>query len=114
MVHVTYKGPLDCAMQILRAEGIQGLYRGLSSTLLRELPGNFAMFGGYECVKYGVPEMNGGMSIGGGGGGLARDAGKGLSLFTSPTPVPCMNEPSKAMLQKCGAHHNAWVSGKPW
>jgi solute carrier family 25 ornithine transporter 2/15 len=52
MVHVTYKGPLDCAMQILRAEGIQGLYRGLSSTLLRELPGNFAMFGGYECVKW--------------------------------------------------------------
>eukprot|EP00667_Euglena_gracilis_P012644 EG_transcript_12986 len=52
MAKAQFRGPVDCAFQILKAEGLPGLYRGLSSTLLRELPGNFAMFGGYELISY--------------------------------------------------------------
>ncbi|NP_001279827.1 mitochondrial ornithine transporter 1 isoform X1 [Callorhinchus milii] len=33
---------------ILRTDGPLGMYRGLSSTLLREMPGYFFFFGGYE------------------------------------------------------------------
>ena len=33
---------------IIREEGIQGLFRGLTSTWLREVPGYFFFFGGYS------------------------------------------------------------------
>lgn len=46
-----YKGPVDCAVKIVRTEGVNGLFRGMSSTLLREVPGNFALFGGYELSR---------------------------------------------------------------
>lgn len=37
--------------RILRNEGIAGLFRGLSSTMAREMPGYFFFFGGYELAK---------------------------------------------------------------
>jgi solute carrier family 25 carnitine/acylcarnitine transporter 20/29 len=40
----------------LKNEGIAGLYRGQTSMLLREIPGNFCWFGVYESVcKYNIP-----------------------------------------------------------
>ncbi|XP_069496145.1 mitochondrial ornithine transporter 1-like [Ambystoma mexicanum] len=36
---------------ILRTDGPMGLYQGLSSTLLREVPGYFFFFGGYELAR---------------------------------------------------------------
>ncbi|KAM9326536.1 mitochondrial ornithine transporter 1-like [Gastrophryne carolinensis] len=36
---------------ILKSEGVAGLFRGLSSTWLREVPGYFFFFGGYELTK---------------------------------------------------------------
>lgn len=36
---------------ILRTDGPMGLYHGLSSTLLREVPGYFFFFGGYELGR---------------------------------------------------------------
>lgn len=39
-------------MAVIRGEGgVLGLYKGTASTLLREIPGNAAMFGAYEVVK---------------------------------------------------------------
>ncbi|CAF1377021.1 unnamed protein product [Didymodactylos carnosus] len=37
--------------QILRTEGIRGLFRGLTSTWIREVPGYFFFFGGYELTR---------------------------------------------------------------
>ena len=37
--------------EILQKEGIQGLYKGLTSTMLREMPGYFFFFGGYEFTR---------------------------------------------------------------
>ncbi|XP_052860717.1 mitochondrial ornithine transporter 1 [Anopheles cruzii] len=37
--------------QILRSEGIPGMFRGLSSTFAREMPGYFFFFGGYEGTR---------------------------------------------------------------
>lgn len=36
---------------VLQKDGPLGFYRGLSSTLLRELPGYFVFFGGYELSR---------------------------------------------------------------
>jgi hypothetical protein len=48
---VRYKGPLDVFLRTIREEGIfRGLYRGHTSTLLREIPGNFVWYGVYESV----------------------------------------------------------------
>ncbi|XP_017952310.1 mitochondrial ornithine transporter 1 isoform X2 [Xenopus tropicalis] len=40
--------PWSVVRAILSSEGIPGLFRGLSSTWLREIPGYFFFFGGYE------------------------------------------------------------------
>ncbi|EFJ22553.1 hypothetical protein SELMODRAFT_443165 [Selaginella moellendorffii] len=50
---VSYAGPMDVARHVARNEGgaVVGLYKGLFPTLLREVPGNAAMFGSYEAIK---------------------------------------------------------------
>mmetsp|Transcript_16446 Transcript_16446/g.25573 ORF Transcript_16446/g.25573 Transcript_16446/m.25573 type:complete len:354 (+) Transcript_16446:208-1269(+) len=54
----TYKGPLDVIVQTIKTDGIaNGLYRGNSATLMREIPGNAAWYGVYEGVcKLMTPE----------------------------------------------------------
>lgn len=37
--------------QILREHGVRGMYRGMTSTLMREMPGYFFFFGGYEATR---------------------------------------------------------------
>lgn len=49
---VQYSGPFDVARHVLKSEGgLVGLYKGLTPTLMREVPGNAAMFGAYEATK---------------------------------------------------------------
>ncbi|UJR07266.1 hypothetical protein I4U23_011554 [Adineta vaga] len=43
--------PIDVTRDILRTEGIRGLFRGLTATLARECPGNACFFGGYEFTR---------------------------------------------------------------
>lgn len=44
-------GPWSLTRQILREQGVQGMFRGLSSTIAREMPGYFFFFGGYEATR---------------------------------------------------------------
>jgi hypothetical protein len=47
----SYRGPIDVIVQTIKTEGVvRGLYRGHTSTLLREIPGNFVWYGTYEGV----------------------------------------------------------------
>ena len=39
------------ARDILRQEGIRGLYRGLNGMWVKEVPGSFIYFGSYEAAK---------------------------------------------------------------
>ena len=39
-------------MQIIRDDGFLGLFRGMIPTLVREVPGYFFFFGGYELSRY--------------------------------------------------------------
>jgi solute carrier family 25 carnitine/acylcarnitine transporter 20/29 len=49
---VQYTGPFDVARHVVRSEGgVLGLFKGLTPTLMREVPGNAAMFGAYEATK---------------------------------------------------------------
>lgn len=41
-------GPMKLAAQIYKGEGVLGFFRGLFPTLVREMPGYFFFFGGYE------------------------------------------------------------------
>ncbi|XP_055587763.1 mitochondrial ornithine transporter 1 [Uranotaenia lowii] len=43
--------PYQLTRTILRTEGIPGMFRGLSSTFAREMPGYFFFFGGYEATR---------------------------------------------------------------
>ncbi|KAL7648737.1 UNVERIFIED_CONTAM: hypothetical protein RMT77_000644 [Armadillidium vulgare] len=43
--------PWKLTGNIIRDEGVFGLYRGFQSTLLREMPGYFFFFGGYEISR---------------------------------------------------------------
>ncbi|ESN96828.1 hypothetical protein HELRODRAFT_187365 [Helobdella robusta] len=44
-------GPWMLTKQVLREEGVKGLFKGLVPTFIREMPGYFFFFGGYETCK---------------------------------------------------------------
>ncbi|CAD1470021.1 unnamed protein product, partial [Heterotrigona itama] len=44
-------GPWGLTREILKEQGIRGLFTGLSSTIAREMPGYFFFFGGYELTR---------------------------------------------------------------
>lgn len=45
-----YAGPLDCVRQLIKADGIKGIYRGQGVTLLREIHGYGVWFATYEAL----------------------------------------------------------------
>ena len=49
--HAQYAGPLDCFKQSLRAEGVAGLYRGLSAPLFGAAVENSSLFFSYQIAK---------------------------------------------------------------
>lgn len=46
----TYSGSYDCFKKVLRNHGVKGLYRGYTSTLLRDIQGYGWFFLGYEAT----------------------------------------------------------------
>lgn len=50
--HQKYSGPLDCAVKTIKNEGVNGLFRGGFTTLLRESIGNAVFFSTYEYIRY--------------------------------------------------------------
>ncbi|KXZ50486.1 hypothetical protein GPECTOR_16g661 [Gonium pectorale] len=47
---VFYKGSVDCFKQVLSKHGVKGLYRGVTSTVLRDMQGYAWFFLGYEAT----------------------------------------------------------------
>lgn len=45
-------GVMQVTMQIIHQDGFPGLFRGMVPTLIREVPGYFFFFGGYELSRY--------------------------------------------------------------
>ncbi|CAJ0752079.1 4738_t:CDS:2 [Entrophospora sp. SA101] len=49
---VVYKGPIDCAKQLIKEYGIRnGLFRGFWATVAREIPGYAGFYAGFEFTK---------------------------------------------------------------
>jgi solute carrier family 25 (mitochondrial carnitine/acylcarnitine transporter), member 20/29 len=46
-----YRGPIDCLQKIVRQHGVQRLYQGWCTTLLREIPAFGLYFSTYDYVK---------------------------------------------------------------
>eukprot|EP00752_Nemacystus_decipiens_P002352 g2222.t1 len=46
-----YRGPVDCAMKLVKAEGIGALFRGASVTAIRDTPSMGIYFASYEGFK---------------------------------------------------------------
>ena len=44
-------GPVKLTQQILRSEGVKGLFHGLTPTFAREMPGYFFFFFAYEASR---------------------------------------------------------------
>ena len=49
---VTGGGVVDTVRDIVTADGVSGLFRGLIPTWCREIPGYFCFFLGYESSRY--------------------------------------------------------------
>jgi len=45
-------GPWKITKDIIRADGFSGMFRGLTPTFAREMPGYFCFFGGYEVCRH--------------------------------------------------------------
>lgn len=50
-----YTGPIDCIRQVVKSEGLRGLFRGATGTLAREMPGNAVYFGTYKSLREILP-----------------------------------------------------------
>ncbi|KAK5825755.1 hypothetical protein PVK06_020620 [Gossypium arboreum] len=48
----SYSSSLDCAVKTIKSDGVTGMFRGGSTTLLRESVGNAVFFSVYEYVRY--------------------------------------------------------------
>uniref|UniRef100_A0A1B6IJU5 Mitochondrial ornithine transporter 1 n=1 Tax=Homalodisca liturata TaxID=320908 RepID=A0A1B6IJU5_9HEMI len=44
-------GAFKLTRHIIQTEGVSGMFRGLGSTIAREMPGYFVFFGGYEATR---------------------------------------------------------------
>ncbi|KAJ4833892.1 Mitochondrial arginine transporter bac1 [Turnera subulata] len=47
-----YSGPIDCALQTVKSDGVTGIFRGGFATFMRESIGNAVFFSVYEYVRY--------------------------------------------------------------
>ncbi|KAG6575538.1 Mitochondrial arginine transporter BAC2, partial [Cucurbita argyrosperma subsp. sororia] len=47
----SHKGPLSVAKSIYKTEGLRGIYRGLTITMLRDAPAHAVYFWTYECMR---------------------------------------------------------------
>ncbi|CAN0374266.1 unnamed protein product [Ectocarpus sp. 12 AP-2014] len=49
--NLKYRGPVDCAMNIVKTQGVRGLFRGTPATAIRDTPSMGLYFASYEAVK---------------------------------------------------------------
>mmetsp|Transcript_26825 Transcript_26825/g.58934 ORF Transcript_26825/g.58934 Transcript_26825/m.58934 type:complete len:374 (-) Transcript_26825:254-1375(-) len=52
-----YTGALNCALTIIRTEGVRCLFKGLGARLGRSVPGQGIIFGSYELISQGVHRL---------------------------------------------------------
>ncbi|CAO1405062.1 unnamed protein product [Diamesa serratosioi] len=80
-----FNGIADCVKKTIQANGVGGLYRGLSVLLYGSIPKSAVRFGGFEQIKLYLVDDNGNLS---GGGKLLAGLGAGvLEAVFAVTPM---------------------------
>ena len=97
-------GPLGLTKHLLATEGVPGLYRGLTATFVREIPGYFFFFLAYEGVRELLKPEGGSRTDVGALGTVGAGAVAGVMLF----PVDFLNSHNCTPPEnRCGAlEHN--------
>ena len=80
-------GPWGLAKKLLATEGVAGLYRGLTATFVREIPGYFFFFLAYEGVRELLKPEGGNRSDVGALGTVGAGAVAGVVLWSLIFPV---------------------------
>ena len=80
-------GPWGLAKKLLATEGVAGLYRGLTATFVREIPGYFFFFLAYEGVRELLKPEGGSRSDVGALGTVGAGAVAGVVLWSLIFPV---------------------------
>jgi solute carrier family 25 carnitine/acylcarnitine transporter 20/29 len=65
-----FKGPMDCTIQTLNHEGPKGLFRGMTATIIRDVPSYGVYFGFYEVAKSVLGTSHVGLMLAGGTAGV--------------------------------------------
>ncbi|KAF9305700.1 hypothetical protein BGZ74_009248 [Mortierella antarctica] len=84
ITHPKYSGALDCAKDIVRREGVRGLYRGLSVTCYRAMPIHSLNFLVYEAVMDYVKRFSGHEHDAPALGGHVAP----VTTYSTPSPAP--------------------------
>ncbi|KAL0489206.1 mitochondrial basic amino acids transporter [Acrasis kona] len=66
----TYAGPMDCVRLTYKREGYKGLFKGMNSTILRDMPSYGVYFLGYEFLKELLGDSPTALLAAGGGAGV--------------------------------------------
>lgn len=77
-----YNGFQDCLHKIYQEDGIKGLYKGTTLTLMRDIPGNMIYFGVYELAKRAMTGKPGAAFV---AGALA-----GIGFWPVVLPMDCL------------------------
>lgn len=99
-----YHGPIDCIKKIYHVRGLSGYFQGMSTTILRDVPGFGIYFGTYELLSHWLSKVldKNGAVIPLTCGGLA-----GVISWISTFPFDVV----KSRLQADGNHGNYRYSG---
>lgn len=92
-------GPFSLTRQILKTDGVPGLFRGLSPTFMREMPGYFCFFFAYEFVREALVPEGGNKDDIGPMGTICAGGVAGTTLWTIIFPADVI----KSRLQVSGA-----------
>ncbi|XP_070577659.1 mitochondrial basic amino acids transporter-like [Ptychodera flava] len=101
-----YKGSIDCIRRIYQVEGIRGCYRGMVTTLLREVPGFGVYFASYEFFCSTLEKRNPGQHLGL-GPLLVAGGASGMCSWMSTYPVDVI----KSRIQADGVDGKAKYKG---
>eukprot|EP01029_Cantina_marsupialis_P009837 TRINITY_DN226_c0_g1_i1.p1 TRINITY_DN226_c0_g1~~TRINITY_DN226_c0_g1_i1.p1 ORF type:complete len:284 (-),score=47.36 TRINITY_DN226_c0_g1_i1:363-1214(-) len=79
-----YTGPIDCAKKLIHNNGIKGIYQGMGSTIIREIPECGTFLAGYEYAKRLLMKYNHGRD----NSGIQLLAGGFAGVFSQVVQLP--------------------------
>ena len=80
----------DCASRVVEEEGLLGLYKGTTLTLLRDVPGNMIYFGVYEWAKRALSNNSNNALLNPAAAAFVAGALAGVAFWPFVLPMDCL------------------------